>query len=221
MNQLSKTERKELKRQERQAERERTARRRTLERLVTRGAIAFAAAGAIGGVTWYLVTRPAVVKEEIVSRSGLHWHSELRIYIKGKPQDIPANIGIGVVHNPVHTHEPGGPIHLEFDGLVTIDDLRLREFFKAWGKRLDRDCVFEYCNGPDGTVTMFRERRGEPGVRALRHERRRPDRDHVPIALLRGSVQALVGRVLDPGLTGRRARRGESSPLCGRSWMPQ
>jgi len=155
MNQLSKTERKELRRQERQAERERTARWRTLERFVTRGAIALAALGAMGGIAWYVASRPAILKEEIVSRSGLHWHSELRIYTKGKSQEIPANIGIGIVHNPVHTHETGGPIHLEFEGLVTIDDLRLREFFKAWGKRLDRDCIFEYCNGPDGTVRMF------------------------------------------------------------------
>jgi len=111
-----------------------------------------AALGAIGGIGWYLATRPPA---EVVSRSGLHWHAELRIYIKGKPQDIPANIGIGVVHNPIHTHDPNDVVHLEFKGLVTIDDLRLREFFKAWGKRLDRDCIFEYCNGPNGTVRML------------------------------------------------------------------
>jgi hypothetical protein len=156
MIQSSKTERKALKRQAKQAERERTARRRTLRRLLTIGAIALAGPGAIGGIAWYVVTRPSIAKEEIVSRSGLHWHSELRIFVKGKEQDLPANIGVGLVHNPIHTHERGGPIHLEFQrGLVTIGDLRLREFFKAWGKRFDRDCIFEYCNAPEGAVRMF------------------------------------------------------------------
>jgi hypothetical protein len=156
MTQSSKTERKALRRRAKQAERERTVRRRTLRRLVTTGAVALAGLGAIGGVAWYVVTSPSIAKEEIVSRSGLHWHSELRILVKGKQQDIPANIGIGLVHNPIHTHEGGGTIHLEFQrGLVTIGDLRLRQFFKAWGRRFDRDCIFEYCNGPEGAVRMF------------------------------------------------------------------
>jgi len=152
MNQLSKTGRKELRRQEKQAERERTARRRTLKRLLGTGAVVLAASGAVGGIAWYIATRPPA---EVVSRSGLHWHAGLRIVIKGKRWDPPANVGIGVVHNPVHTHDPDGVVHLEFKGLVTTEDLRLSEFFRAWGERFDRDCILEYCNGAGGTVRMF------------------------------------------------------------------
>jgi len=158
MTELSKTKRKELKRQERDAERERTMRRRTLKRSLRWGSIALAllaVLAGIGGGAWYVSSRPPIVEAEVVSRSGLHRHSNLRIFIKGKVRDIPANVGIGAVHRPVHTHDPDGVIHLEFDGLVTLDDLRLREFFASWGERFDRNCIFEYCNGPDGTVKMF------------------------------------------------------------------
>jgi len=155
MTRLSKTERKQLKRQETQTEHLRTARLRTLRRFLKTGAIVLAALGAVGSAAWYIASRPPIVASEIVSRSGLHRHAELRISIKGKTQDIPANIGIGVVHYPIHTHDPNDVIHLEFNGLVTIDDLRLRNFFRAWGKRFDGNCIFQYCNGPDGSVKMF------------------------------------------------------------------
>jgi hypothetical protein len=155
MNQLSKTERKELGRQEKQAERQRTTRRRTLRRFLKTGAIVLAAFGAVGGVAWHIATRPPIIEAEVVSRLGLHRHLQLTISINGKVQDPPANLGIGVRHNPIHTHDRDGVIHLEFEGFVTMDNLRLREFFKVWGKRFNRNCIFEYCNGPDGNVKML------------------------------------------------------------------
>ena len=50
--------------------------------------------------------------------------------------DIPHNIGLAGVHNPIHTHEDLPLIHLEFDGLVREDDVKLGNFFKVWGKDL-------------------------------------------------------------------------------------
>lgn len=117
--------------------------------------MALAVVAAIGGAAWYAASRPQIVEADVVSRSGLHRHARLRIFIEGKARDIPANIGIGVVHRPVHTHDPDGVIHLEFEGLVLRDDLRLRAFFESWGERFDGGCIFGYCNGPDGTVRMF------------------------------------------------------------------
>jgi len=155
MNQSSKTERKELRHQEKQAERQRTTRRRTLRRFLKTGAVVLAAFGAVGGVAWYIATRPSIVETEVVSRLGVHRHLELRISIKGKTQDIPANLGIGLLHIPIHTHDRDGVIHLEFQGFVTVDDLRLREFFRVWGKRFNKTCIFESCNGPDGNVKML------------------------------------------------------------------
>ena len=73
---------------------------------------------------------------DIVSRQAFHWHSELAIYVKGEKQDIPANIGIGAVHQPVHTHNDSdkGIIHLEFQGLARKQDVALGQFFQKLGE---------------------------------------------------------------------------------------
>ena len=75
---------------------------------------------------------------EVVARNGLHWHPELTIYIKGEKQELPANIGIGAIHQPIHTHDDNdqGIVHMEFPGLVRQQDAMLGQFFKNWGKDL-------------------------------------------------------------------------------------
>ena len=90
----------------------------------------------IGGLIWFAATRPPIPESDIVSRSALHWHPELTIYVKGEKQEIPANIGIGAVHQPVHTHDDSdkGIIHLEFQGLTRKQDIMLGQFFKNWDK---------------------------------------------------------------------------------------
>ena len=75
---------------------------------------------------------------DVVVRDGLHWHPRLTIYVRDVKQEIPANIGLGAVHLPMHTHVEDaaqGIIHLEFSGRVANDDLKLGNFFKNW----DRD----------------------------------------------------------------------------------
>lgn len=69
-----------------------------------------------------------------VSRNGLHWHPELKIYVKDIEQQIPQNIGLGAVHMPMHTHDDPPIIHLEFQGMVREQDLLLGQFFKNWNK---------------------------------------------------------------------------------------
>jgi hypothetical protein len=85
-----------------------------------------------GGV--WLFRGPAPDDPNVVSRSGLHWHPQLEIYVKGVKQEIPQNVGLGAVHNPIHTHEDLPIIHLEFSGVVMRDDLMLKEFFEVWSK---------------------------------------------------------------------------------------
>jgi hypothetical protein len=72
----------------------------------------------------------------IISKRGIHWHPELTIYVKGEKQEIPENIGIGAVHEPIHTHDDSdqGIIHMEFQGSVRKQDATLGRFFKNWGK---------------------------------------------------------------------------------------
>ncbi len=93
--------------------------------------------------------------QEIISRNGLHWHTQLRIFIDGKEQPIPANIGLGFVHKPIHTHEADNIVHLEFSGLVTKEDVKLKKFFEIWGKQFNKECIFEFCNGQGKQVKFF------------------------------------------------------------------
>ena len=108
-----------------------------------------------GLVGFFIYNNSRPGKGDVISKRGLHWHPELSIEIKGQKQEISANLGIGLVHNPIHTHDNSGTIHLELDGLVKKDDLRLNQFFKIWGKQFNSECIFEHCNGPNGKVIMF------------------------------------------------------------------
>lgn len=77
---------------------------------------------------------------ELISKSGIHWHTELSIYVKGEKVEIPANIGIGAVHNPIHTHDEDaqrGIIHLEFPSAVRGRDTKLGGFFRVWNKDIE------------------------------------------------------------------------------------
>ncbi|MEK7081745.1 MAG: hypothetical protein AAB537_02765 [Patescibacteria group bacterium] len=88
----------------------------------------------LGGFIWYIATRPPIPASDIVSRTGFHWHPELVIFVKGEKQEIPENIGLGAVHQPMHTHDDLPLIHLEFQGLTRKQDIILGQFFKNWGK---------------------------------------------------------------------------------------
>lgn len=98
----------------------------------------------LGGV--WLSGESQTPDSDVISRSGLHTHPKLEIYVKGERQDIPANIGVGPqyatkpAYNPgmkmtaMHTHEADGTIHLEFPGMATREDTKLKNFFAIWGK---------------------------------------------------------------------------------------
>ncbi|MBI4272885.1 hypothetical protein HY621_03465 [Candidatus Uhrbacteria bacterium] len=87
------------------------------------------------GLVWRAIQNtPQVSQSEVVSENGLHWHAELSMYLKGKRMDIPKDIGIGSIHQPIHTHDPDGTIHMEFQGRVSKDDLKFSRFFRNWKK---------------------------------------------------------------------------------------
>ncbi|OHA90860.1 MAG: hypothetical protein A2832_00895 [Candidatus Zambryskibacteria bacterium RIFCSPHIGHO2_01_FULL_44_22b] len=83
---------------------------------------------------------------DIISRSGLHWHPYLEIYVKGEKQVIPPNIGIGGEYTshpmgmaPIHTHDDAnqGIIHMEFESIVRKEDTKLSKFFDSWNKDIN------------------------------------------------------------------------------------
>lgn len=108
----------------------------------------------LGSVIW-LFSLPKLPEKEILSSSGLHWHADVSIKIKGENIEIPTDIGIGATHNPIHTHDNTGKLHLEFGGVVRKSDLELGKFFSVWGKTFSDGCLLDKCNGPDGRLTML------------------------------------------------------------------
>ncbi len=104
----------------------------------------------VGGITLLSLQQAkeaSIPEGDVVSRSGIHWHPQVSISIKGKQQQIPANLGIGGVHQPVHTHDTSGQLHVEIGGVVTRDNIKLNNFFKIWGKKLSSECVVDECGG--------------------------------------------------------------------------
>lgn len=90
----------------------------------------------------------------IVSEDGVHTDPTLAIYIKGEKQQIPANLGLGQGHNPIHTHDANDVVHWEIEGKVTKDNMKLGKFFEFWGKPFSSTQIFDSTNGSDGKVTM-------------------------------------------------------------------
>lgn len=111
--------------------------------------------GAILGFVALFTSKSVTKESEIISRRGIHWHTLLTIKILGQYQDIPANVGLGIAENPVHTHAADGVLHMEFPGLVKKDDIEVGKFFEIWGKKFNKDCIFDKCSGSDGQLKMF------------------------------------------------------------------
>lgn len=97
-------------------------------------------------------------ENEIISRTAIHWHPKLLIYIKGEKQGLEDGIGLGKTHEPLHTHTEDykqDVVHMEIPGVVTKDQTRLGKFFQIWGKQFNSNCIFDKCNGKDGKVKMM------------------------------------------------------------------
>jgi len=113
------------------------------------------ALGVIGYGVFWAMTLPKVPQSEILARSGLHWHPTLSISINGESVKIPAGIGLGAVHNPTHTHEADGTIHMEYGGIVREDDTRLGRFFDVWGEDFSENSIMGNVSGDGGTMRMI------------------------------------------------------------------
>lgn len=154
---LTKRERRQFKKEHELKKQQKSQRRQRTKKIGKKILVIFVIAAFVGPA--FLLILPSIRTSndpsEIISRNGIHWHSELLIYINNEKQDIPPNIGAGVVHSPIHTHESDGVIHLEFPGIVKENDLRLSKFFKMWRKDFNSECIFDKCKGPDGQLKML------------------------------------------------------------------
>ncbi len=106
--------------------------------------ILLAVVAAIAYGAYVIVTSPKIAEGEIVARNGVHWHANLLITVNGEKIAIPASVGIkaGETHpSRMHTHEADNTIHAEKPGIVTADDLRLKNFFEVWEKDFSKDSI--------------------------------------------------------------------------------
>ncbi len=159
LSRLSKKERKFLRRQQKEKERFLHHRQRKFKKFLWITIIVLIVGGGISALSWFLAIRSSTPESEIISRQGIHWHTDLSIKILSQYQDISANIGIGIgigiTERYIHTHESDGIIHMEFPSLVKKNDIKLGRFFEIWGEKFNQDCIFDKCNGLEGEVKMF------------------------------------------------------------------
>lgn len=152
-----------LKQEQKFKEQKNRIKKNFLMRFIKRVIFILIVAGSIGLFGWYLSknsnksdsSKPNS-DDEIISTGFLHWHPQLEIYIKVEKQEIPAAIGLeSSNHQPIHTHDSDGIIHLEIPGPVKREDTKLGKFFEIWSKQFNSGCIFNFCNGLDGSVKMF------------------------------------------------------------------
>lgn len=137
LEKLTKKERRELKRAQKIEVAELRMSKERRKKILTWATLLLLAALIVTGL--YFVVKSNESRDEnnpIISRNGIHWHSELAIYVKGEKQILPTNIGIGTIHQPIHTHDDSdkGVVHMEFQGTVRENDTTLGQFFKNWNK---------------------------------------------------------------------------------------
>lgn len=154
-NPVQQPSRYEVKRQHKLDEQARATRKKMVKKISKIAIIVLLVGGSVGWLAWYITNQPKTPESDILSKSGIHWHPELTIMINGQKQEISANLGLGAVHQPVHTHDSTGVLHLEIQGVVRKDDIKLGQFFKIWGKQFTSNCILDFCGNQSGTVKMF------------------------------------------------------------------
>lgn len=153
--QPTKYERRLLKKQQKREEHQKRQRKHLIKKVAFAATIVVILAGGIFGLIQFSSNKPAGLETKIITKQGIHWHADLSIKILDQYQEISSNIGIGITHLPIHTHDSDGVIHMEFSRLVNEDDIKLRSFFKNWGKNFNKNCIFDKCNGPDGQLKIL------------------------------------------------------------------
>lgn len=159
---VTKAEIKERKRQAKTEQQIKVERSRMMKKIGWWIGGAIIIGGPIGWFAWKVATSPVLSSDDLrrqelagcVQHNGIgtHIHPVLTIRLKGERVEIPENTGIDSdCMHPIHTHDNSGTLHLEFP---KPRDVRLKEFFEIWGKRFDSQCIFEHCNGSEGTVKM-------------------------------------------------------------------
>jgi hypothetical protein len=84
-----------------------------------------------------------------------HIHALLRIYVNGKQEPVPQNIGIdpnGQFLAALHTHDTSGIIHMESDDFYPF---KLGQFFDVWGVKFTNSQIGAYYNTGGNTLQVY------------------------------------------------------------------
>ena len=84
---------------------------------------------------------------------ALHIHPILDIYILGKKQILPKDIGVSVNGmRVIHTHDESGKLHIE---APYYHQFYLKDFFTVWGKTFNSTCILDYCVDDKYKITVL------------------------------------------------------------------
>lgn len=87
-------------------------------------------------------TREVALSCTIDEETKFHIHPNLQIIINGKPQVIPAEIGVtSTCLSSIHTHDATGVIHIESP---EKRDFTLGDFFAVWKKTFNKNQLMDY-----------------------------------------------------------------------------
>ena len=84
----------------------------------------------------------------------MHEHANLQIFVHGKLEPVPTDIGIsdaGAIQS-LHTHSDTGVVHIESS---ESREFTLGEFFGVWGVRFTPSCLGAYCNDDTNHLQVF------------------------------------------------------------------
>jgi hypothetical protein len=107
-----------------------------------------------------------------LSDTIFHIHAQLHVYAKGKPVQVPAEIGLDEAtgtSSPLHTHDTTGVIHMEADRTYSFT---LGQFFAVWGVRFSKSQLGSFKTHDGETVQVYangKPVKGDP-VNLVMHE---------------------------------------------------
>lgn len=155
---LTKKERRQLRREEKQAGLERVSAAKKRKTMFVWGIGIFAVALAGFGVFRFFAGAPANSEADplkaCVNHGGIsmHIHPKLSIFINGEAQEIPKNLGVSqLCMRPMHTHDSSGTLHVEFP---RKRDFTLSEFFQAWDKPFSQEQILDFGTGETHEIVL-------------------------------------------------------------------
>ena len=84
-----------------------------------------------------------------------HVHAQVKIFVNGKPQKVPNNIGVDEstgFHSSFHSHDEKGIIHME---AVEKYPFKLGQFFTVWGVKFTPTQIGAFKTGPGLALEVY------------------------------------------------------------------